>query len=254
MVQYTRDGPELVGLTSFGGEVVSKQCERGYPGGFADVAALRSFLTQPHPVLAPRPTGEPTIIGTKAAGSTLTCQQAKWAGHAPTSVQYTWDENKIGSDGFEFYVPIDGVPDSPSLAVTPDLATHKLLCVLDAGTDAGTSAVGRGAWGSLDDHPQCLGVIEEPVPSFVGGPYRGLRHSAEIRPSLFEVSAGLESGQLLGQRGVRQRHRVPQEGELTPVHRGQYGHDRQSGRVRQQPVQARCLARLRCGCHRCSRR
>lgn len=139
LVEYGTEGPELVGLTSFGGEVVDKQCgQDGYPAGFADTVAMHAFLTQPHPVLAPRPTAEATITGTKAAGSTVTCQAPKWAGHAPDSVSYVWDESKVDANGFEFYVPIDGAPTTPALAVTPDLATHKLLCVLDATTRGGT--------------------------------------------------------------------------------------------------------------------
>lgn len=139
LVQYVDEGPELVGLTSFGGEVTGKQCGQDYPGGFADTARLRAFLTQPHPVLAPRPTADPTVTGTKAAGSTVTCQAPKWAGRAPDSVTYTWDENIVDpSDGSELYLPIKGAPTTPTLAVTADLATHKLLCVLNAETGGGT--------------------------------------------------------------------------------------------------------------------
>lgn len=138
LVEYGEDGPELAGLTSFGGEVVHKQCGQDYPGGFADAAKLRAFLTQPHPVLAPRPTAEPTVTGTKAAGATLTCQAPTWLGHAPASVTYTWDEGLVDATGFVTYLPIDGAPTTPALAVTADLAAHSLLCVLDATTPGGT--------------------------------------------------------------------------------------------------------------------
>jgi hypothetical protein len=133
------EGPELVGLTSFSGEVTGKQCGQDTPAGFADAAKLRAFLVQPHPVLAPMPTADPTITGTKTAGSTVTCQAPKWTGHAPDSTTHTWDENKVDpTSGFEFYVPIDGAPQTSTLAVTKDLASHKLLCVLDASTKGGT--------------------------------------------------------------------------------------------------------------------
>ncbi|HEY2699206.1 MAG TPA: trypsin-like serine protease [Pseudonocardiaceae bacterium] len=139
LVEYTGEGAELVGLTSFSGEVTNKQCGQDTPAGFADATALRAFLVQPHPVLAPMPTAEPTITGTKAAGATVTCQPPKWAGHAPDSTTYTWDESTVDpSNGFEFYLPIDGAPQTPALAVTEDLASHKLLCVLDASTAGGT--------------------------------------------------------------------------------------------------------------------
>ena len=139
LVEYTDAGPELVGLTSFAGEVVKKQCGQDSPGGFADAAVLRSFLTQPHPVLAPRPTAELVITGTKAAGSTLTCQAPKWLGHAPDTLTYKWEESTVDpTSGFEFYLPIKGAPNSPTLAVTPELASHQLLCLLDASTAGGT--------------------------------------------------------------------------------------------------------------------
>lgn len=139
LVEHTDEGPKLVGLTSFSGEVVNKQCGQDTPAGFADTAALRAFLTQPHPVLAPMPASEPIITGTKAAGSTMTCQAPMWAGHAPDSVTYTWDESTVDpTNGFEFYIPIDGAPRTANLAVTADLAAHTLLCVLDASTRGGT--------------------------------------------------------------------------------------------------------------------
>jgi hypothetical protein len=138
LVQYGDEGPELVGLTSFAGEVVTKDCGQDSPGGFADTAKLRAFLTQSHPALGPMPTAEPTIAGTKAAGSTLTCQ-AKWAGRTPDSVTYTWDESLVDpNSGLEFYVPIKDAPNTPELAVTAELATHKLLCALNAATAGGT--------------------------------------------------------------------------------------------------------------------
>jgi secreted trypsin-like serine protease len=137
LVQYTSNGPELVGLTSFGGEVVSKKCgQDSYPAGFADAAALRSFLTAPDPVLAPMPTSEPAIVGTKAAGATLTCQPPTWTGQAPDSVDYAWEENEVDSSG-EAYVPIKGASNGPTLVVTQELSTHKLLCVLTAKTAGG---------------------------------------------------------------------------------------------------------------------
>ncbi|WP_431873967.1 S1 family peptidase [Amycolatopsis sacchari] len=137
LVEYGDEGPALVGLTSFGGEVRSKQCGQDVPGGFADAAKLRSFLTQRHPVLAPRPTGEPAITGTKAPGSTLTCQAPGWAGRALDSVTYTWDEGLVDSTGFVTYVPIKGAPQTPTLALNADLASHSLLCVLVAQTRGG---------------------------------------------------------------------------------------------------------------------
>jgi hypothetical protein len=49
------------------------------------IAALRSWILQPHPVLAPMPRAEPRITGARAAGATVTCRLSGWAG--PTAVQ-----------------------------------------------------------------------------------------------------------------------------------------------------------------------
>ncbi|HWC83814.1 MAG TPA: hypothetical protein VG756_27965 [Pseudonocardiaceae bacterium] len=60
------------------------------------------------------------------------------------SVDHVWDENKVDSTGFEFSVPIDGIPDTPALAITPDLASHKLMCVLTAKTAGGSVELPTG--------------------------------------------------------------------------------------------------------------
>ena len=41
-------------------------------------------------------------------------------------------------NGFEFNLPIDDAPQTPALTVTEDLASHTLLCVLDASAAGGT--------------------------------------------------------------------------------------------------------------------
>ncbi|AHH98490.1 S1 family peptidase [Kutzneria albida] len=138
LVRDTATGPELVGITSFGGEVVGKQCGQDrYPGGFADTAALRSWLTQPDPVLAPMPVGKPTITGSRAVGDTVRCEQPRWAGKAPDSVAYEWARQQTGSDGFVFYTTIKGAT-APRLAITPDLDGVPVLCVQTASTAGGT--------------------------------------------------------------------------------------------------------------------
>ncbi|MET7990029.1 serine protease [Amycolatopsis sp. NPDC005232] len=132
-----QDG-RLVGVVSFAGEVAGKQCGEPTANGFADAAALRSFLTQPRPPLAPMTQADPTIAGTKAAGNTLTCDAPKWTNGTPAKVDYAWYSNKVDpSNGFEFYIPIDGAT-NPQLAVTPDLAAHKLDCGVTASTAGGT--------------------------------------------------------------------------------------------------------------------
>ncbi|MEW2505257.1 serine protease [Amycolatopsis sp. NPDC047767] len=132
-----QDG-RLVGVVSFAGEVAGKQCGEPTANGFADAVALRKFLTQPRPPLAPMTEHEPTITGTKAAGNTLTCDAPKWTNGEPAKVDYAWYSNRVDpANGFEFYVPVEGAT-NPQLTITPDLAAHKLNCGVTASTAGGT--------------------------------------------------------------------------------------------------------------------
>jgi secreted trypsin-like serine protease len=136
LVQGTVHGPRLVGITSFSGEVLGRECGAGpYPAAFADTTVLRPWLTQHRPVLAPMPLGPVAATGDHTAGSTLTCQQPAWS-LAPTSLTYTWDRSEKDGD-FEFFVP---VPDQtgPTLTLSADLADTRILCVVRARTAGGT--------------------------------------------------------------------------------------------------------------------
>jgi secreted trypsin-like serine protease len=137
LLHQTPAGPELVGITSFGGEVIGKDCgQDGYAGGFADTASLKPWITQHHPVLAPMPTGEPTIDGTPASGAAVGCVQPKWAGAAPDSVSYQWSKSVVGSDGFKFFNPIKGATGA-QLAITQEFAGRQVLCTMTASTAGG---------------------------------------------------------------------------------------------------------------------
>ncbi|QRP46449.1 trypsin-like serine protease [Amycolatopsis sp. FDAARGOS 1241] len=137
LVEKTPLGDRLAGIVSFAGETAGKQCGEPTVDGFGDAAAMRSFLTQPRPPLAPMADTEPAITGTKAAGATLTCEAPKWS-TPPAKADYAWYYNKVDpSNGFEFYVPVEGAT-SPTLTVTPDLSGHKLNCGITASTAGGT--------------------------------------------------------------------------------------------------------------------
>jgi hypothetical protein len=138
LVHRTPAGPQLVGLASFGGEVVGQTCgQDGAPGGFADAAAQRRWLDQDHPTLAPMNVGEPTIVGTRATGATLTCRPPTWSGRTPDNIEYQWDTDQVGSDGFDTFVPIDDAT-APALTLSAELAAHPALCVITATTAGGT--------------------------------------------------------------------------------------------------------------------
>ncbi|GAA3558901.1 hypothetical protein GCM10022222_48070 [Amycolatopsis ultiminotia] len=137
LVEHTPLGDRLAGIVSFAGEVQGKQCGEPAANGFADATALRSFLTQPHPPLAPMTDGHPRITGTKAAGNTLTCRAPHWRAGSPDQVQYGWYYGKTDPSGFELFLPIDGAKDS-TLKLTPERAGQKLECSVDASTAGGT--------------------------------------------------------------------------------------------------------------------
>ncbi|GAA1989363.1 S1 family peptidase [Amycolatopsis minnesotensis] len=137
LIQYVHGRPELAGLTSFAGEVVGKQCRRAIPAGFADAAGLRSFLTEPRPVLAPMPEGEVEVTGTKVDGATLTCALPPWAGAAPDSIAYRWYRGEPGPDGApDGYYRIENET-GPKLPVTAELARHKVMCIVTATSKGG---------------------------------------------------------------------------------------------------------------------
>ncbi|MFF5982976.1 S1 family peptidase [Streptomyces olindensis] len=137
LLKYGRRGPELAGIVSFGGEVAGKECGQSSPGGFADAAALRAWLTQARPALAPMPAGKLTIKGKRKAGAKLTCQVPRWAGKAPAKITYTWAKSETGEDGFKFFVPVDGAT-KPTLTLTKDLARRDFVCTVDATSAGGT--------------------------------------------------------------------------------------------------------------------
>jgi hypothetical protein len=58
-------------------------------------------------------------------------------GHSPQFAELRLDENTVDPTGFETFVPIKAAPNSSTLTMTPELASHKLLCVVTAQTAGG---------------------------------------------------------------------------------------------------------------------
>lgn len=136
LVRRTERGPELVGLVSFGSEVLLKPCgDRDNPTGFADVTALRPWLDQPQFVLAPLPAGQLRITGRLAAGSTLSCQLPEWRGAAPDSVSYAWER----ADVVEAYQIVGAT--GPTLTLTEELAGQAIGCTAVARTAGGKTTL-----------------------------------------------------------------------------------------------------------------
>ncbi|WP_236718402.1 trypsin-like serine protease [Actinoplanes sp. TFC3] len=131
LIKNTNRGPRLVGVTSFAGEVVGRDCGNGYANGFADAVHLRRWLTSPAHVLAPWTKGRPKLIGDARVGSFMTCALPKWD-IKPTKVTYGWagDDEILHEKG-------------PSVRVTPRTAGRFFNCYIEASNGGGTIRVQR---------------------------------------------------------------------------------------------------------------
>ncbi len=135
LIQATRLGPRVVGVSSVAGGLVDKECGDGYANGFADATLVRDWLKTPNLPLAPMPLAKPTMSGEKKAGNTLTCDLPEW-GTKPSTVEYTWMRSQDDGDGFEYFVPAKG-ENGKTLEVTKELAEGKVFCSVDAAGDGG---------------------------------------------------------------------------------------------------------------------
>jgi secreted trypsin-like serine protease len=77
----------LVGIVSFG---PPDACAKpGYPGVYTEVHGdIKAYLTQPAPTPAPRTLSPPSLQGTVAVGSTVTCNPGSWEGSPSFAYQF----------------------------------------------------------------------------------------------------------------------------------------------------------------------
>jgi len=79
--------PRLLGIVSYGPP--SGCAVPGYPGVYTEVHGdIANYLTQPAPTPAPRTLSPPSLQGTVAVGSTITCNPGSWEGSPSFAYQF----------------------------------------------------------------------------------------------------------------------------------------------------------------------
>ncbi|MEV5651386.1 trypsin-like serine protease [Nocardia sp. NPDC052254] len=122
--------PELVGLFSFGGEIVGKGCGPA-PQGFADPTAFRDWILGPLDAWEPYPTAVPVVRRTDGS---LHCDPPRWdevRGGRPDNVATGW-ANRTWMGQLPIVAPIAGA-DTADLAIA-DAARRPgdAVCVVTA--------------------------------------------------------------------------------------------------------------------------
>jgi hypothetical protein len=134
-------GPVVIGVTSWGAEVMGNGCgEAALPGVWMRVSKFRDFITDPHPTLAPWTDGDVTLNGT----GKLTCQAPSFEGsHAKLS--YQWGIPRFPDpliqampDPLE---PIAGATKKHFRTGGPSSAGKRLVCAVTATNASGSWTV-----------------------------------------------------------------------------------------------------------------
>jgi hypothetical protein len=130
--------PVLAGIVSYG----DLACDGSPPGVYTRIAspAIRSYLTQPSPVSAPRNTSAPAVGGTVAVGETITCGAGSWAGSG-VSLEYQFLR---GLDG-RTTAAVTNLGSQQSYVVTSDDVGSQLGCFVKAHNGGGL-AYSQSAW------------------------------------------------------------------------------------------------------------
>jgi hypothetical protein len=134
---------------------------RDFPGVYARVATLRSFILDPNPVFAPFPETPPVVSGDARVGSTLRCSPGRWGG-SPALLSYQW--GRLMPD----LPPLPGPPPLPDLPPVIDpipgaTATAYEIRPEDAGTRLTCAVMGRNAGGFHEAQAAAVGPVADPA-------------------------------------------------------------------------------------------
>src|SRR4051812_15043861 len=134
-------GPVIVGVTSWGAEVMGNGCgEAALPGVWMRVSHFRDFITDPHPTLAPWTAGKVTLSGT----GKLTCDAPAFEG-SRAKLSYQWGIPRFPDpliqampDPLE---PIAGATKKHFRTGGPSSAGKRLVCAVTATNASGSWTV-----------------------------------------------------------------------------------------------------------------
>ncbi|MGZ4270950.1 MAG: serine protease [Solirubrobacteraceae bacterium] len=153
----TPDDYELVGIVSSG----IGCAEAAYPGLYTEVAApsVRDYITQPSPVPAPELQVAPSLSGTAAVGSTLTCSTGTWSGSPTLTIQWVRTSNGLDT-------AVTGIGAPATYAVQDGAVGSTLSCIVRARNDGGRAIVRSPASDTVPQPP----AAAQPAPPTPGTP------------------------------------------------------------------------------------
>jgi hypothetical protein len=129
--------PALAGIVSYG----DLSCDGSPPGVYTRVAssAIRSYLSQPNPVSAPRNTSPPVVGGAIEVGQTVTCAGGSWENGPALDYQFVrgLDERATAA--------LTNLGPQSSYVVTSADVGSQLACVVKAHNGGGW-ALSQSAW------------------------------------------------------------------------------------------------------------
>ena len=134
-------GPVVVGVTSWGSEVMGNGCgEAALPAVWMRVSRFRDFITDPHPTLAPWTDGKVTLSGT----GKLRCDAPAFEG-SPAKLTYKWGIPRFPDPLIQAMPdPLEAIPGATKKHFRtggPSSAGKRLVCAVTATNASGSWTV-----------------------------------------------------------------------------------------------------------------
>lgn len=128
-------GALQLGIVIYGGETQAARCEEGtYPDVYTYVAAVRGFVDQAEPPVAPFSTATPRVVRRAADGRRPRCLRGRWHGDG-IRFSYRWEDHRRISPGGNGFLRL-AAGSSPLLRAHVRPGAH-LACVVTGANRAG---------------------------------------------------------------------------------------------------------------------